>query len=303
MTTTNLRIDKITCALNLPSVATYNCRSFFPKAGNVKNDLIEREVDLAFLVEIWQKSENKAHQFEIEKMLETDGLKYISTPRPTGWGGAAIIVNQEKFSIEKVNISVPHNLEIIWGILKPKAEDAKFKKFIVCSFYSPPKSRKNLKLTDHIVTTLHMLATQYPGCPMILGADKNDMDIRPLLNCGLRLRQVVDLPTRKEKILDILLMSIPQYYNSPIIVPPVPCDDPTAGVPSDHSVPVCYPHTDRHNPPLRRYRSVTYRPLPDSSIAQFGQWITAFDFSSINDDLPPGDIAMTLDNILMVKLD
>ena len=91
----------------------------------------------------------------------------------------------------------------MWGLLKPKAEDAKYKKIILCSFYSPPKSRKNLKLTDHIVTTLQMLATQYPDCPIILGADKNDMDIRPILNCGLRLKQVVDLPARQGKIIDI----------------------------------------------------------------------------------------------------
>ena len=188
---TGHRIDKIDCALNLPTVATYNLRSFFPKAGNVKCDIIERKIDVAFLVEIWEKSEKKTHQLEIEKMLETEGLKYISTARPTGWGGAAIIVNQEKFSLEKLNIIIPHNLEIIWGLLKTKAEDAKFKKIIVCSFYSPPNSRKNLKLTDHIVSTLQMLATQYPGCPMMLGADKNNMDIRPILNCGLRLKQVV----------------------------------------------------------------------------------------------------------------
>ena len=84
--TANKRIDKITCALNLPSVATYNCRSFFPKVGNVKTDIIERQIDLSFLVEIWEKSENKVHQIEIEKMLETEGLKYISKARPTGGG-------------------------------------------------------------------------------------------------------------------------------------------------------------------------------------------------------------------------
>ena len=67
-----------------------------------------------------------------------------------------------------------------------------------------------------------------------MGADKNDMNIKPILNCGLRLKQVVDLPTRHGKILDILIMSIPQLYNSPIIVPPVPCDDPSEGLPSDH---------------------------------------------------------------------
>ena len=236
-------------------------------------------------------------------MLETEGLKYISTPRPTGWGGAAIIVNQRKFSLEKINISIPDNLEIVWGLLKPKSEDAKFKKIILCSFYSPPKSRKNLKLTDHIVTSLQMLATKYPNCPIILGADKNDMNIRPILNCGLRLRQVVDLKTRGDKILDILIMNYPQLYNSPVIVPPVPCDDPTSGVPSDHSVPVCYPHTDIHNPPARNYRTIQYRPLPDSSIAKFGEWITGEDFCAISDKLSPDEFAKSLDDILLQKLD
>ena len=80
-----------------------------------------------------------------------------------------------------------------------------------------------------------------------MGADKNDIDIRPLLNCGLKLRQTVDLPSRQGKILDILLMDIPQCYNSPVIVPPVPCDNPNMGKPSDHSVPVSYPHTDRYS--------------------------------------------------------
>ena len=187
-------------------------------------------------------------------------------------------------------------------MLKPKSENAKYKKIILCSFYSPPRSRKNLKLTDHIVTTLQMLATQYPDCPIILGADKNDMDIRPILNCGLRLRQVVDLNTRGAKILDILVMNYPQLYNSPVIVPPVPCDDPTSGVPSDHSVPVCYPHTDRHNPPARNYNTIKYRPLPDTSIAKFGEWITAQDFSVISDELSSDDFAQKLEDILVSQL-
>ena len=86
---------------------------------------------------------------KISTLLELDGLKYISAPRPNGWGWAAIIVNQEKFSVEKLNISIPYNLEVVWGLVKPKDESAKFKKIIVCSFYSPPNSKKNLKLGDH----------------------------------------------------------------------------------------------------------------------------------------------------------
>ena len=101
--------DKISDAAYLPAIATYNMRSLFPKIGNVKNDLLERGISLGFFSEIWQKLENKSHKFEIERMLEGEGLKYISTARPSGWGGAAIIVNQEQFILEKLNILSPIN--------------------------------------------------------------------------------------------------------------------------------------------------------------------------------------------------
>ena len=185
-----------------------------------------------------------------------------------------------------------------------------FKKIIVCSYYSPPRSKKNQKLTDHLITTLHMLATKHPDSPIIIGADKNNMDIKPLLNCGLRLKQVVDISTRNGVILDIILMSIPEYYNSPIVVPPVPCDNPDDGVPSDHWVPVCYPHTDRHNPPLRRFKTVTYRPLPEDSVKKFGKWITNENFELINPiahgdniKLSPTQHAQLFEQLLFGKLD
>ena len=95
----NIQSDKIIAAVDLPAIASYNMRSIFPKLGQLKIDLIERDISLGFFCEIWQKAENKNHAYEIEKMLESEGLQYISTPRPRGWGGAAIIVNQERFKL------------------------------------------------------------------------------------------------------------------------------------------------------------------------------------------------------------
>ena len=209
----NVRVDKIAAALNLPTVATYNLRSLFPKIESLKTDLLERQIDVGFLVEIWEQSHKSDHQFEIEKMLEMNGLQYISTARPpnrkgVSYGGAAIVVNLEKFTCEKLKINTPNNLEVVWGLLKPKCPSAKFKKIIICSFYSPPNKRRNSKMADHIVSTLQMLSSKYPECGIILGADKNTMDIRPILNCGLRLRQVVDKNTRKSEILDIIIMNL-----------------------------------------------------------------------------------------------
>ena len=219
--------DKITAALSLPTVATYNLRSLFPKIGNLSTDMLERHVDVGFLTEIWENSANLEHQLEIEKLLEMKGLKYISTARPPNskgvcYGGAAIVVNLQKFSVEKLSVHVPNNLEAVWGLLKPKNPSAKFKRIIICSFYSPPNKRRNTKMADHIVSTLQMLTTKYPECGIILGADRNYMDIKPILNCGLRLKQVVDKSTRQGAILDIIIMNINCYYNSPVIAPHYP---------------------------------------------------------------------------------
>ena len=123
----------------------------------------------------------------MEKMLEFEGLKYISAPRPknskgTSYGGVALIVNTTKFSCEKLNVIVPSNLEVIWCLVRPKTQSTIFKSIIACSFYSPPNKKKNTKMADHIVSTLHMLKTKYPDSAIILGADKNQMDITPILN-------------------------------------------------------------------------------------------------------------------------
>ena len=185
----NKRSDKFSTALYLPTVATYNLRSLMPKARNLTTDILERSVELALLTEIWENSSNLEHKMEIEKMLELDGLKYISTPRQpnkkgVSYGGAAIIVNTEKFTLEKLNVHIPHNLEVVWGLMKSKIPSAKFKKIITCSFYSPPSKKRNTKMADHIVSTLQMLTSIYPESGIILGADRNYMDSKPILTCG-----------------------------------------------------------------------------------------------------------------------
>ena len=97
-------------------------------------------------------------------------------------------------------------------------------------------------------------------------------------------------------------MNTPHLYQSPIVVPPVPCDVPSAGVPSDHSVPVSAPHTDRHSRPVRIYKTIEYRPLPNEAIKKLGQWITSETFEIINCELPPSEQAQQLQDLLMRKL-
>ena len=118
--------------------------------------------------------------------MEMKGYKYISCgARPSGkrGGGAAILANEKKFSIEKLDVHVPHNLEVQWGLIRPKEVLAcsKYREMVVCSFYSPPSSRKHRKLLDHLVTATHAIMTKYPKAAIYLGGDKNSLPLAPLL--------------------------------------------------------------------------------------------------------------------------
>ena len=127
--------------ISLPVISVSNLRSLTPKLYSFKNDMIQREISVSLCSEVWEKANCKKQQFEIEKMLQMEGLKYISTPRTTKrGGGAAIIVNTEKFSLEKIQVEIPFNLEVVWGLLRPKKVTSKIREIILCAFYSPPKS-------------------------------------------------------------------------------------------------------------------------------------------------------------------
>ena len=50
-------LDRNSASSNLPTVATYNMRSLLPKINALKSDLLEREIDVAFVQEIWESGE------------------------------------------------------------------------------------------------------------------------------------------------------------------------------------------------------------------------------------------------------
>ena len=292
-------------AHHLPTVTVCNMRSFFPKANNWKIDFLERQVDASLMCEVWHKTESKEHKKALEEMLEIDGLEYFSTNRPRGrrGGGAAIVVNRETFHAEKLDVHIPNHIEVIWVLARPKAASAKFKKIILCSFYSPPRSRVRNKFKDHIIGTLQRLVVKYPDCGILIGGDRNKMDVSALTNNNLKLRQIVTKPTRKKEILDVLLTNLFPFYNSPIILPPVQPDIPSQGVASDHSVPLCSPHTDPYNPPAREYRTIISRPLPESKIRSFGQWLVDEQWEEIKTEPDPSQKVKVFEEKISKSLD
>ena len=99
--------------------------------------------------------------------------------------------------------------------MRPKKTTAKIKEFIVAAFYSPPNSKKNSKLLDHLISTVHYLLSKYPNAGVILGGDKNNLNLSPLLSGIPKLKQIVTKPTHKSKILDVILTNMHALYSVP----------------------------------------------------------------------------------------
>ena len=157
-----------------------NFRSLSGKLNNVKIDILERSIDILVGSETWQKDSNKSLKGNIEKLLEENGLQFISCPRPSSkrGGGCAVIINLKGFTVEKLPLLVPHKLEVVWCLVRPKAlsQGTTFKEIIVASFYSPPNYRKNSLLLQHLIEQMQQLLTKYPKAGYLCAGDRNKMD-------------------------------------------------------------------------------------------------------------------------------
>ena len=78
-------------------------------------------------------------------------------------------------------------------------------------------------------------------------------------------------------------------------------DDPTRGVPSDHSIPLALPVSSVHHV-TREYKTATVRPLPQSGIEEYNDWIMRFDWEPLLNISSPTEQVELFQSILEKKL-
>ena len=135
---------------------------------------------------------------------------------------------------------------------------------------------------------MNILKTKYPSALSICGGDINDLNPKDILDIKEELVQIVRKPTRKDKILSVIITDMHKYYSEQKIYPLVEPDETGKGKPSDHSTPIAFPHNDTSEP-KQSFKNLTYRPLPESRIRQFGNWITKESFEVVFQKEVPTD--------------
>ena len=71
----------------------------------------------------------------------------------------------------------------------------------------------------------------------------------------------------------------------------------------DHSTPIATPLTQDSVSQTREYITKTYRPLPDSGIREFGQWICGEGWDGIPDIANPTEQVLAFEKIVNEKMD
>ena len=292
-------------ALNLPAFTVYNMRSLWSKVNNLGEDIIERDLDISFLSEVWEKKENVLHKSCIEELLELKGISYISTPRPgtRRGGGTAIAACPKRFSLVKLNIEIPTSVEVVWGPLRPKKVIGKINKIILCSFYCPPRSKKKNILIDHISTVLNNLKVDHPNAATIIAGDKNDLDESRILALDPALAQLVRRPTRKDKILSIVISDLRRFFIEPKIVDAIPVDNPAKGVPSDHNGVLVEPVNNLETIKSTSKEIKFVRPMPESSILKYRESISKIDWSLMIEEMSSSNMVNTFQEMITNLVD
>ena len=189
--------------------------------------------------EIWENCKKIAHTNKIEEAFEIQGIQYVSNPRPNKRGGGAAItlISDSPFTLTKLDPSLlcgDQSVETCWGLLKPKTPTGPIKVIVVCAFYLPPYSKKKSALIEHLSLNYFALKSNHPDSAFICGGDKNDLNTQLLLDIHPSFRQIVSHPTYRQSVLDVLVTDLGQYYEEPVIRPPVQPDCLMTAAPSDH---------------------------------------------------------------------
>ena len=96
-------------------------------------------------------------------------------------------------------------------------------------------------------------------------------------------------PTRMNppRILDPIITSLSDYYQTPECLPPLDPDPDSNGKPSDHKMVLMSPVDVINNKSSRIYRNITYRPITDEGIAQMKAWLLKEKWDTvINENCP-----------------
>ncbi|KAI8522161.1 scavenger receptor [Branchiostoma belcheri] len=141
---------------------------------------------------------------------------------------------------------------------------------VTCTVYNPPASPHQDDLLEHLITETDQIRAQHPEVGVVILGDPKRLDISDIFS-GNGLIQVVDTPTRGQAILDLIITDLKGNYHKPEVISPL-------GL-SDHNMVLW--RAEAHQP-QNETDIKTVRPMRDSDIRAFGQWLCTYQWKGLH---------------------
>ena len=269
----------------LPTVMNLNPRSIYNRLEELSIIINQYNISLAGISESWER-ENQP----LNKIIQIENFKVLTNAvqRSNRGGKPALLIDESKYVIRELCpkiITVPIGIEAVWALIRSKCRNRKSKInwIAVCCFYYPEDNISSRTLMyDHMAESINLIKAKYKNVHFLLLADSNKLDLSPILNMSEGLVQVVDIPTRLNPpaTLDTIMTDLSSLYRKPVTKPPINSDN-LRGKPSDHLIVLLQPLPDVSVTEPREYQKVEFRPVPESGLAIFREWLVKYDWSEL----------------------
>ena len=223
-------------------------------------ELSSNNIDLCFVSESWLNKKILSH------LICPDGYVMVRKDRNgiRAGGGVAVICRKD-WKIKAINANGQFEFETLWcKITTPNSE------FFAASVYHPPDPiYEPAALLNFLSETCDQILHDDPNAKIVIAGDINQLQIKDVMQQH-GLHQMVKVPTRRDKILDVFLTNCPLLWK--------PGKVHKGLVRSDHLAVTVLPSIPAK--PQRKY--VSFRDTRDHRKIAMETKLSAFDWNSIN---------------------
>ncbi|XP_068680297.1 uncharacterized protein [Montipora foliosa] len=195
--------------------------SLTPKIVEISEFILRNDVDLACITEPWLKDRIA------DGVIHIPGFSIIRRDREVVEHGGVCLYMKEGYSkyhvIDRLKCCEEH--KILWVHLRPRRLPRGYSCLIIAIvFHSDPSAENDNNITNHLSSSLTLIESIYPDCALVVCGDFNHLNLQLIKN-HYHLKQIVKVPTRKNAVLDLILMNLAGHYANPEAFPPFGLSD------------------------------------------------------------------------------
>ena len=261
--------------------------SLSPNIDEPRCSVDTHKPDLVSLTETWVYDDK-----ECGNHPHIPGFNLLLKNRTSGvHGGAGLYINNS-IKYKALTDFYHPEFEGLWAHLRPTRLPMGYPCIVFGTVYHTyhPAGASDGAMLDYLATSLTTIEGRYPGCGILITGDFNRLNITCFL-AQFKLKQLVRVPTRIERTLDLIITNMTQLYDKDLVKTFSP-----TGL-SDHSVVLLQPKP-RSARSTSSCRLSTRRDTRPSRKCEFGRYLGSVDWSTL-DSAPDCDSKLQMFNELV----